>query len=68
VDNLIMCSIGRKIYKIEKILGLCNDMYCEKIFKKENISYIKGEKNAHKIYEMVMSDVEGDMSCKRKDD
>ncbi len=39
VDNILMCRIGKKTYNINNIIGLCNDIRNERIYKSEGIPF-----------------------------
>ncbi len=54
VDNLLMSRIARKVWNTKKIAVICNDVQNERLFRKENISFLFGaDTNAHMIVQTV---------------
>ncbi len=53
-DNILMCKIARKIYRVEEMISLCSDRANEDIYRSENIPYILTETvNADTLMGMV---------------
>ncbi|MDF2839799.1 MAG: hypothetical protein K0Q99_570 [Clostridia bacterium] len=38
-DNIVLCKIGKKVYSIETMIGICNDRRNENMFISEGILY-----------------------------
>lgn len=43
LENLMICSIGKKMMGINKIISLCNCPYNKKIFEDNHITFLCGE-------------------------
>lgn len=42
-DNIAFCKLGNKLYGINNIISICNDIRDENIFKSENVNYLLKE-------------------------
>jgi hypothetical protein len=59
IDNLVLCRVGRKLFNIDRIIGLCNDTKNENLFQSENIPYFtKGTVSAQKLYQVMTRQTE----------
>lgn len=43
LENLVICSLGKKLMGIPEIIAICNDAYNKKIFEDNHIPYLCGE-------------------------
>lgn len=58
-DNMVLCKIGKKLFSIEKMISLCNDLKNENVFRSEKIRYLAGKDiTAQILYEIVQQKTE----------
>ena len=58
-DNMVLCKIGKKLFSIEKMISLCNDLKNENVFRSEKIRYLVGKDiTAQILYEIVQQKTE----------
>lgn len=54
-DNIVLCKIGRKIYDIERLICICNDIRNRRIYEKEKITcYNVADTTAQMLYDAVI--------------
>ena len=61
-DNIAFCKIGKKLYGIDSMISICNDMKNENMFISENIRYLSIERiSAAKLIKLVLQQPEVDL-------